>query len=153
MTKDDLRFVADALLALCEPDPLRPCYSEEAFDQKIKLAHRREPSVLGLVLSKHLQDDLLAHECEDVLKMAGLTQRQSEVLQLRIEGYTFEEIGRAGNHSKQGAQNIFVQALKKLGRSCRVYRYEGISEVYRSELNRGIRPKAFGRLPGVDTAR
>jgi DNA-binding NarL/FixJ family response regulator len=147
MTKDDLRFVADALLALCEPDPSRPFYSEEAFDHKLKLAYHREPKLIGLILVKHLQDDLLAHECEDVLDAAGLTCRQLEVLQMRIEGYTFEEIGARGNHTKQGAQNIFVQALKKLGRSCRVYRYEGLSEVYRSELRRGLRPKAFGRMP------
>lgn len=147
MTKDDLRFVADALLALCEPDPSHPFYSEEMFHTKVKLAHVREPGVIGLMLSKHLDCELMVRECEDLLEAAQLTCRQTEVLNLRLEGHTFEEIGKAGNHSKQGAQKIFLQALKKLHRASAVYRYEGLGDVYRTEVRRGLRPKAYGRMP------
>lgn len=146
MTKDDLRFIADALLALCEPDPLQPFYSEESFDHKIKLARIREPRAAGLLLEKHGDSALVAQECEDLLQTARLTIRQTEVLHLRLEGHTFEEIGRAGNHSKQGAQKIFVQALKKLQRASSVYRYEGLGDVYRQETRRGLRSRPYGRI-------
>ena len=58
---------------------------------------------------------------------------------MRLEGRTFEDIGRLRRHTKQAAQNIFVQALKKFARALAVYEYTGLAEVYQNEINRGRR--------------
>ncbi len=135
MTNEQIAFVADSLLALCEKSPERPCYSDDVMRQKLKLAERREP-VYGHLLMGRRDDPLLQDECRDVFEIAKLTERQSIVLHLRLEGYTFEEIGSRRGHSKQGAQNIFIQALKKLTHSFRVYPFRGLSDVYRWEVKR-----------------
>jgi hypothetical protein len=122
LSPDDLSFVADALLALCERGSERPWYSEEGMR-------------------------VLSRECHDVFCRAGLTRRQSVVLLQRLEGWTFEEIGRAVGGSKQGAQHVFVQAVKKIARAFRVYPFKGLSEVYRWETRRGLRRSGLGRIP------
>lgn len=146
MSNEQLAFVAEALLALCDRCPDRPFYSEEAMRGKLKRAHIREPLYAHLIVGRK-DDPLLREECADVIAMARLTRRQSEVLAMRLEGYTFEEIGRSGGHSKQGAQNIFVQGIKKLARAFRVYPYRGLSEVYRIEVRRGLGRSPFGKIP------
>ncbi len=146
MTADDLSFVADALLSLCERSEERPFYSDGALRSKLRLAEQREPLYAHMVLPKG-DDELLRSECHEVFLRARLTQRQFEVLNKRLDGFTFEEIGRHGGHSKQGAQSIFLQALKKLARAFRVYPFKGLSEVYRRETRRGARPQRSGRLP------
>jgi len=142
----DLSFVADALLALCEGSASHPFYTEPGFHLKLRLADRREPFYDHLVRQRG-DDPLLRQECHDVFQMARLTERQSTVLMRRLEGWTFEEIGKSCFHSKQGAQNIFVQALKKIARAFRVYAYTGLSDVYRSETRRGLPRTGLGRIP------
>lgn len=146
MTRDDLAFVADALLALCDRSENRPFYSEDAFRLKLRLAVQREP-VYARMVSPSQHDPLLMEECRCVIAEARLTERQLDVLSKRLDGWTFEEIGRAGGHSKQGAQNIFLQALKKIARAFRVYPFRGLSEVYRREVRRGARNGSFGKMP------
>jgi hypothetical protein len=146
MKTEDLAFVADALLALCERSDDEPYYSEDTLRAKLKLAERRDPLYAHLMLP-HGDDPLLREECRCVIELAGLTRRQLDVLSSRLEGWTFEEIGRRGGHSKQGAQSIFVQALKKLTRTFRVYPFRGLSEVYWRETHRGARSCGFGRMP------
>jgi hypothetical protein len=148
MTQQDLRFVADALIALCEKDAKRPFYGEASFNLKLKKADQREPLV-GHLLQPDNDDDLWRDECKSVFDQAKLTQRQYEVLCQRLDGWSFEEIGRCGGHTRQGAQSIFVQALKKIRRAYHVYPFVGISEVYRSEIRRGAKPRStFGRISG-----
>ena len=91
-------------------------------------------------------DHLFLTECLAIVERAHLTKRQAEVLSLRLEGYTFEQIGQHRGHTKQGAQRIFMQALKKIRRSVHVYRYRGLGEVYRFEVLRGGFWKTFGRM-------
>lgn len=146
MTRDDLAFVADALLALCDRSEERPFYSEDVLRAKMQLAERREP-LYGQMILPHGDDPLLRDECRVLIDDARLTERQLDVLHKRLEGWTFEEIGKAGGHSRQGAQNIFIQALKKLARSMRVYPLRGLSEVYRRETRRGLRSGGFGKMP------
>lgn len=145
MTQEDLRFIADALVALCQKDNQAPFYSEAAFEKRLR-RHERRDSLLAKVLRVR-QDTLWADECRDVLANANLTARQSHVLNLRLEGFTFEEIGNACGHSKQGAQSIFLQALKKLTRAFHVYPYSGLSDVYRWEVKRGGTRGGFGTMP------
>jgi hypothetical protein len=139
MTKEDFEFVADALLALCEDERRRPFYSENTF--RCKLRREAEKRSLVARLSERFpENDLLRSECMSVFERARLTPRQTEVLADRLEGWTFEEIGRKGGHSKQGAQSIFVQSLRKLTQAFRAYPYRGLSEVYRKEIRRGRLP-------------
>jgi len=141
MINDDLSFVADALLALCEPDPDMPVFDELGMDRKMQAARKNDTRYVTDLAKKSTGADLLASELADVLAQSTLTCRQMEVFQLRLQGFTFEEIGGRGLHTKQAAQAVFVQALKKLARSYRVYRYEGLNEVYESERRRGTRPR------------
>lgn len=146
MTDEDCLFIADALLALCEKPADRPYYSEEGMRAKLRKAQQREP-IYGHLLGGKQDDPILKEECVEVFDLANLTVRQTEVLWMRLEGYTFEEIGKSGGHSKQGAQNIFVQALKKLSRAFRVYPFRGLSDVYREETRRGSMSRPFGTIP------
>lgn len=145
MTEQDLMFVAEALIELCDQDRARPCYPEARLAAKLKTAESKDPLYCPFV-ARSGENDLLRAECDDVLLMAELTPRQREVFDRRMSGWTFEQIGSRSGHSKQAAQGVFVQALKKIARSLRVYRYRGLSDVYRKELRRGARNPAFGRI-------
>lgn len=144
---DALSFLSDALLALCERSPDRPHYSEATFQKKLSVARRRE-AAMPLPASPGVTDGLFRKEWQFILKHAGLTERQRDVCLQRLAGWTFVEIGRQGGHSKQGAQNIFFQALKKIRSAWRVYPYAGLSSIYRQEVSRGARPAGAGRLKG-----
>ena len=146
MSPNDLSFVADALLALCEKPQTRPFYSEEGMRIKLKRADWRDP-LYGHLLQQKGADPLLQNECDEVFRSARLTARQTEVLMRRLEGWTFEEIGQEAGHSRQGAQHIFVQALKKIARAFRVYPWKGLAEVYRWETRRGLSRAGSGRIP------
>ena len=146
MTTEDLKFVADALLALCERAPQQPFYSDEGLRVKLKRAERKE-ALYGHLVHHRGEDPLLKSECADVFHRAKLTPKQSDVLLRRLEGWTFEEIGNVAGHSKQGAQHIFIQALKKIARSLHVYPFRGLSEVYRWETRRGSRRAGVGKIP------
>lgn len=145
MTREDMTFVADALLALCDREPEAPFYSDQQLRLRLVRSQRRDPS-LAHFLNGGRSDPILESECQEVIKCANLTPRQSEVLAMRLEGFTFEDIGRAGRHTKQGAQSIFIQALKKIARAFHVYPYTGLGDVYRSEVRRGSNPRPFGTI-------
>lgn len=145
MKPDDLAFVADALLALCEPEPDRPCYSERELQKKLRREHLSESFCGSLALAAP-EDFLLRDECREVIEVAKLTPRQAHVLNLRLSGFTFEEIGSGSGRSKQAAQHLFIVALKKIAQAFHVYRYKGLSEVYRREMKRGTRQSVFGRM-------
>lgn len=145
MHTENLAFVAEALLALCDKDDRAPFYSERAMRRKEDLASRRDPLHAQLALGRP-SDSILSGECRDVVRSASLTERQMEIINLRLDGYTFEEIGRQRGCTKQGAQHVFVQALKKLDRAFDVYPYRGLSEIYRFEVRRGLPRRAFGRM-------
>lgn len=136
-----LSQAADALLSRVERDPGAPHYSEDSFRRKVDESNRRTlllPVPLGGKESLHL----LQSEWSDVIDAAHLTRRQCEVLTMRFEGHTFEQIGQAHGHSKQGAQNIFFQAAKKLAKAWMDYPYRGLGHVFREEVRRGApRPK------------
>jgi len=145
MTNHDFAFVADALLALCERDRDAPFFSEEEL--RLRKLYENQQEVFGTQLPLiNGPDWLLRDECLEIYRGAQLTKRQATVLQKRLAGFTFEEIGLRSGHSKQGAQSVFIQAIKKLARSCAVYRYVGLSEVYRRETRRGLRHSGFGRM-------
>lgn len=145
MTEQDLSFVADALLSLCDRSDDAPFYTEDIMRSKLKRAEIKDPKAGHCVLPR-AESELFRRELNELFESAGLTERQYEVLLLRLDGWTFEEIGAKGGHSKQGAQNIFLQALKKLVRTFRVYRFRGLSDVYEQETHRGARYRPFGTM-------
>ncbi len=134
----DLSLLADAILAPLDRDPERPCYREDSFRRKLLEANRR---AMGLPAppSGREADALLESEWADIVAAADLTEVQTDVLSLRLAGFTFEEIGQRRGHTKQGAQNIFFQGAKKLARAWHGYPYRGLAQVYRDEVRRGNR--------------
>ena len=142
---EDLSFVADALLALCAKERDAPFFTEGGYEAKLNRHRSRESAVAGDLATGRV-DSLLGVECRDVMRGAGLTAHQREVLDLRLEGFTFEEIGEHRRTTKQAAQNVFIQALKKVSRTFREYPYAGLSEVYRSEVKRRSRGAGFGTM-------
>ncbi|MBS1721939.1 MAG: hypothetical protein JSS66_02910 [Armatimonadetes bacterium] len=127
---------ADVLLARVGRDPLAPHYSEDSFRRKIEESNRRA-LLLPLPYGGKEWNYLLQREWAEVIEAAQLTERQLQVLALRLEGLTFEEIGLRWGHSKQGAQNIFFQGAKKLVRAWMEYPYRGLASVFREEVRRG----------------
>lgn len=140
----DLELVSEAILSLLIRDPERPHYADRILDRKIDLDRRREPFFASL--SRFGEEVLLQSECEGLFELARLTARQELVFRKRLSGATFEEIGHQGGHTKQGAQRVFVQALKKITRAYRVYPYVGLSEVYRREVGRGLVRRPSGTM-------
>jgi hypothetical protein len=131
---------AEEILKSIHRDPERPHYREDSFRRKLAAARGRErrlPVTIGCRESGHLVES----EWSEVKRLAGLTPVQEEVVAMRLEGHTFEDIGRIRGHTKQGAQNVFFQAAKKLAKAWMEYPYRGLHEVYRSEVRRrGTRP-------------
>jgi hypothetical protein len=104
MKKEHIGFVADALFALFDTSdgPKRPVPTfplQEATDHQLYQA--------VLLVKRH--DPLLATECSEIYDTAQLTAHQSRVLEMRLNGWTFEEIGRRRGHTKQAAQRIFFR--------------------------------------------
>jgi hypothetical protein len=132
----DLKFVADSLLALCEGEPRLTIYSEAALERKLQISRIRDP-VWAMAQLKHPGDVLFEAECREIVSRARLTDRQRDVLVLRVIGVSFDQIGRRFGATRQGAQQVFVQAIKKISRACRVYPYRGLADVYRFETRRG----------------
>ncbi len=133
MNNDQISFVTDALMTIYDDSSSsrKPQPRVEALDWL------QDTQLYQAMLRGKRHDTLLAMECKEIYHTAKLTRRQSKVLELRLGGWTFEEIGNKRGHSRQGAQQIFSQALKKLARALRVYPYKGLSEVYQDELRRG----------------
>lgn len=137
MGKAKLDHAADALLADVPRDRDAPHYRENTFRRKLDLAARRESSQ-PLPKIREGSVYLLQKEWLEITESARLTQRQSDVLRLRLEGHTFEEIGQRFGHTKQGAQRIYHQGAKKLARAWITYPYRGLPSTYESEVTRGL---------------
>lgn len=138
MRQNELSLAADSLLSQAARDPSAPHYREHAFRRKLNNSNRKAQK-LPLPAGAKEANYLLKEEWAEVIEDARLTPRQLTVLALRLQGQTFEQIGLAGGHTKQGAQNIFFQAAKKLVRAWMDYPYRGLNEVYREEVSRGVR--------------
>ena len=71
-----------------------------------------------------------------VLAIAKLTRRQAEVFAAKLAGHGWLDIGQRFGYSKQAAQGIFKQAVRRLRRAWRAYPFAGLEEVYRQEVSR-----------------
>lgn len=137
MFKETISLLADQLLASVERDRSAPAYRNNTFDRKLRLAEQREPR-LPLPRAREGTAYLLQQEWIEVSESANLTPKQVAVMQLRLEGQTFEYIGRKYGHSKQGAQRIYVQGAKKIARAWMNNPYRGLPAVYDKEIHRGL---------------
>jgi hypothetical protein len=141
---EDLSFVADVLLAIVGPDSSAP-FEFDILPRK-KASGRQLPAFVLLATCQKPDDELLAAECMEIFRRAELTECQAEVLDMRLLGLTFDQIGVCKGRSRQGVMSVFLQAVKKIGRVMRVYPYTGLSDVYRHEIRRGVQIGAFGRI-------
>ena len=137
LAAEDLSFVADALLALCDDDGDAPAYNDVVFRQKLCLSRLRDP-VAAQSLLNLAPDPLRWSEVAGLILAAELTDRQRDALFLRLDGFDFEGVGRLLGASRQSIRSTFLAALVKVRRASRTYRYTGLAEVYRSETRRGV---------------
>jgi hypothetical protein len=145
MNTEDLSFVADALLALVGEDPANP-FDFYLVPRPRPMTPSKISAFVHLASNRRPADVLLEDECGEILKQAKLTANQAEVLDLRLNGVSFDEIGLRRGATRQGAMRTFLHAVKKIGRVIRVYPYKGLSDVYRHEIRRGLSNGAFGRM-------
>lgn len=138
LAAEDLSFVADALLALCEDEGEAPAYGEEVFRHKLRLSRLRDP-VAGLALLDFAPDPLRWSEVAELIVKARLTARQRDALFLRLDGFDFEGVGQLLGSSRQSIRKTILSAIVKVRRSKRDYPYAGLADVYRSETRRGKR--------------
>lgn len=117
-------------------DDERPFFSEAGLERKIAY-NRRQTLAYASLINESQNDPFRSGELRNILTAAKLTRRQYEVIKLRARGLTFQEIGRIWNRTKQGAQRVYQQAVRKLKRARRVYPFAGLNEVYRQEIHRG----------------
>ena len=137
LSSEDLDFVADALLALCESDQRAPVYTDALFEYKLRRARAREP-VIARKLAAIDPDPLGFCELATIVAHARLTRRQQECLTLRLDGFTFSDIGMICGGTRQTARTCFIAVIAKLRRSWRTYPYSGLADVYLSETRRGL---------------
>ena len=138
MKMPEISLLADAMLSHVPREADAPHYTEGSFRRKLGNQHRRE-CALPLPIERQGALDLYRNEWAEVTESARLTDRQAEVVQMRLSGHTFEQIGQTFGHSKQGAQNIFLQAAKKLARAWVTNPYRGLPAVYDQECRRGLK--------------
>ncbi|MBX7136048.1 MAG: hypothetical protein K1X67_25545 [Fimbriimonadaceae bacterium] len=132
---DEMGRLADSFLSLVERDRDAPYYTEPGFRRRLELDRRRQ-SKLAEPPPRVELSYLLRHEWSEMVQMANLTARQREVFAKRLSGWTFEEIGNASGRTRQGAQRVFSQAVRKLMVAWNEYPYRGLADVYRQEVSR-----------------
>jgi hypothetical protein len=130
-----LSILSDQLLSQVAREPGRPHYTEATFERKLARCRQRAPRLPPGSFDVPY-DFLLAREWAAIIGLAGLTRRQMEVLILRLQGRSFEEIGGRFGHSKQGSASILRQAVVKLRRTEAGYPFVGLASVYREETRR-----------------
>ncbi|MEI7577158.1 MAG: hypothetical protein WCK51_09705 [Armatimonadota bacterium] len=117
-------------------DEEHPFFSDAGLERRIAYS-RRQALLHANIINQDQSNPFKNGELRNILKEAKLTRRQYEVIKLRARGLTFEEIGKYWNRTKQGAQRVYQQAVRKLQRARRVYPFTGLNEVYRQEIHRG----------------
>ncbi len=138
LTPEDLAFVADALLALCDADADAPAYGDQAFRLKLRLSRLRDPAAAEALLN-FAPDPLRRREMRGLVLAAGLTSRQRDTLFLRLDGFDFEGVARVLGTTRQSTRSVFLAALVKMRRAWKTYPYAGLATVYRRETRRGSR--------------
>lgn len=145
MNRFELIAWTDQILSRIPRCPQAPHYREDTFRRKLMLAHIREPKV-DLPPVDPVDLYLVEQEWNAIFSQVQLTDRQAEVVAYRLEGKTFEEIGRMSGCSKQAILNVLRQACKKIEAFSNVNPMSGLAEVYRAETRRGLKLGPRGRI-------
>jgi hypothetical protein len=127
---------ADRILAAIVRDD-RPHYKTERIIQKARTDHRRCKD-LSLITPPRCEatHEIRRRTVQRVLEASKLTRRQLEVLLAKVQGDSWLQIGRRFGYSRQAAQGIFKQALRKVRKAWVAYPFAGLEEVYRKEVSR-----------------
>ncbi|MEO7454549.1 MAG: hypothetical protein ABIV13_07280 [Fimbriimonadales bacterium] len=129
---------ADRILSAIVRDD-RPHYRSEDIARKAKtdrrLARRyAATSTPRCEACTFLTKSAMRH----VVRAADLTKRQIQVLRARLAGCGWLEIGCRFGHTRQAAQSIFKQAMRKVRQAYSADPYAGLDEVYRQEVSRHL---------------
>lgn len=129
----------ESLIARIPQDPSAPFYLEDTLRRKLDRSAVRALRQAEDPCSLRPVQALIDSEWADIVAAANLTERQRQVLALRMEGVTYVEMGERFGITKQSAQNTYTQAAKRIARAWMDYRYHGLAEVYHQETHRGVR--------------
>jgi DNA-binding CsgD family transcriptional regulator len=136
---------AERLLGSVSRTPERPHYVESIFERKLRRSRARDCEwKLHVGVPSEATLYLRERDFERVVEDAGLTEKQRIVFLARTAGDTWEQIGRKHGHSKQGAAQIFRQAMKKVRAHLASNPLRGLASVYRDEVMR-FAPTRIGR--------
>lgn len=128
---------ADSLLARCAQDKDFPFYTEDNLRRNLNYSIKR-----AIETNYRCQLDettnIRNRELRELIRYARLTYRQRDILESRLDGDSYVSIGRRWGFSKQAAQKMYRQAIRKLEWSAQNYPYAGLTEVYRSEKKRSV---------------
>lgn len=129
---------ADAFLAAQPRSKEAPFFIESTFAYKLR-RDRSRTFKRGPELGDPVERQLLRDEWEDVRSRADLSAREALVVQARLSGETFEEIGHRLAITRQAAHLVWQGAVTKLQRARASSPYTGLRDVYLSEIRRGKR--------------
>jgi hypothetical protein len=128
----DLEALSDLLLQLSGRDEHYPAYSEARTAKREQIDAQWAPRLYPL--HHHAQSDAVSwlrrHEIAMMLQVTPLTPRQRRVVELFLQGYTFEEIGKHWSISKQAAHKLFLRACEAIRRSWQEHPLHGLTLTY-----------------------
>jgi HD-GYP domain-containing protein (c-di-GMP phosphodiesterase class II) len=111
-----LLAVADVFHAMCEPRPHRPPLSTEAASEALtELASRGllDPEAVAAV------SEVAGHRVHEIVRPAGLTDRETEVVRLLVRGLQTKQVARRLGISPKTADRHVQNAYRKMGVSTR----------------------------------
>jgi hypothetical protein len=132
------------LVGAVKRDSSSPHYTEVTFGRKMRYARAGE-SRLKPQNQDFAKSKLMRLELAEAQSRAGLTDSQTHVIELRLVGMTFAEIGSVRGHTKQGALNIYARAVRKLRDALDASAIKGIQDVYDAETHRRGKPSSRHR--------
>lgn len=128
----ELETLSDVILRILERDEHYPAYTESRIAQREAVDAQRAEQLSPL--HHNPQRDAVAllrrEEVELMLREASLTPRQLRVINLFMQGYNFEEIGRKTGVSKQAAHKLFLRACEAIRRSWNQHPLHGMAIAY-----------------------
>lgn len=138
---------ADEILQKAPRDGQYPYYITATLERRLRKERQRKASLDENQILENPQSSTFYLQERDIvrtIKNAGLTLRQMEVFLARVTGDSWVEIGNRHGHTKQGALQIFKQAMKKIRRAIRMNPFRGLHKVYREEVTR-FAPSRIGK--------
>jgi DNA-binding CsgD family transcriptional regulator len=118
-------------------------YSEKQLARKIRLEECRMPVVGETDLPAEVADYLLACQLRHMIETARLTRLQGAVMGCVLMGWSAEEIASRFGIALQKVKRALKAARRRIAQ--RGSHYDGLYEVYWSEVHRYVYRKPAGR--------